>query len=54
MGRISPLKWVHRRFFCGVAMDTEVPEIWGEVAANPTKEEGLAVLSQYLLTGMGL
>ena len=27
MGRISPLKWVHLRFFCGVAMDTEVPAI---------------------------
>ena len=50
--RISPLKCIHLHFFCGVITDAVVPNIWGEVAASPAKQEGLYVLSQYLLTGM--
>ena len=38
MGRITPLKWLKLRFVCRVATDVEVPEIWGEVAAAPTKQ----------------
>ena len=33
-------------------MDVEVPDIWGEAAAATTNQEGIAALSQYLLTGM--
>ena len=51
-GRISPLKWLHLQFFCSIATDTEELDIWGEVAASPTNQEELAILSQYLLTGM--
>ena len=37
-----------------VATDREPPPIWGEVAADPSKQEGLAFLSHYLITGMEL
>ena len=37
VGRILPLKWLHLRFVCGVAIDAEVTAILGEVAAPPTK-----------------
>ena len=54
MGRISPLKWLHLRFVCGVTRDVEVTTICEEVAADPIKQDGLAFLYQYLLTGMEL
>ena len=37
---------------CGVATNADVPEIWSNVAAAPTKQEGLATLVQYLMSGM--
>lgn len=52
VGRISPMKWLHLRMVCGVATNAEVPEIWSQVAAAPTKQEGLAILVQYLMSGM--
>ena len=50
--RISPMKWLHLRMVCGVATNAEVPDIWSQVAAAPTKQEGLAILVQYLMSGM--
>ena len=46
MGRIYPLNWLYLRFVCGIATDAEVTDIWVEVAANITNQEGLAVLPQ--------
>ena len=46
---ILDLKWIHLCFVCGVAMNQDFPVIWIKVAADPTKQEGLAILSQYLL-----
>ena len=39
---------------CGVATNAEVPGIWQEVAAASTRQEGLALLVQYLLSGMNV
>ena len=52
MVRISPLKWLHLCFVCGVTMDTEVTAIWEELVAATINQKGLAVLSHYFLTGM--
>ena len=49
---ILSLKWLHLLLVCGFSTNKEVPVIWSEVAAAPTKEEGLAILSQYLFMGM--
>ena len=48
---LYPLKLLHLRFICGVAMDAEIPRIWLEVCRAPTKAAALAVLSQYLWEG---
>ena len=40
------------RHICGVAGNDDVPYIWREMALERTKAEGLALLSQFLLTGM--
>ena len=45
---LYPLKLLHLRFICGVAMDAEIPRIWLEVCWAPTKLAALAVLSWYL------
>ena len=37
---------------CGVATNTYVPKIWSDIAASPIKQEGLAILVQYLMSGM--
>ena len=37
---------------CGVATNTDVPKIWSDVAATPTKQEELVTLIQYLMSGM--
>ena len=37
-GRISPLKWMHLCFVCGITMDAEVPVFWGEVVTAPIKK----------------
>ena len=50
--KISALKWLHLRMICGVATNAEIPRIWMEVAAASTRQEGLALLVQYLLSGM--
>ena len=48
---LSPLKWLHLRFICGVGTATEIPRIWLEVCQAPTKAAAMSVLSQYLWTG---
>jgi hypothetical protein len=50
--KISALKWLHLRMICGVSTNAEIPRIWMEVAAASTRQEGLALLVQYLLSGM--
>ena len=37
---------------CGVATNNDVSNIWADIAAAPTKREGLATLVQYLMSGM--
>ena len=37
---------------CGVVTNAVMSEIWSNVAAASTKEEGLATLVQYLISGM--
>ena len=53
-GRTFPLKWLHLRFVCEIATDAEVPTIWSGVATAKTKQEGISILSQYLLMWMEL
>ena len=50
---LSPLNLLHLRFICGVATDTDIPQIWLEVCRAPTKATALAVLPQYLCKGRG-
>ena len=51
-GAMSDLKKLHLRFICGVVSDTDIPPIWSEVHTALTKQVGLSLLSQYLLTCM--
>ena len=46
------MKWIHFHFVYGVATDAEVTAIWSEMAVSPTKQQGIAFLYYYLLTGM--
>ena len=46
-----PMKLLHLRFVCGVAIDAEVPPIWHKVAQAPTKGAALSILNQYLWAG---
>ena len=46
------MKWLHLRMVCGVSTNAEVPGIWSDVAAAHSKQEGLALLVQYLMSGM--
>ena len=50
--RILSPKQIYLQFFCGISTNKEITVIWIKVAAEPTKQEGLAILSQYLLSGM--
>ena len=52
VGRIYPMKWVHLRLVCGVGTQLDVSEIWADLVAAPTKQEGLAILVQYSISGM--
>ena len=49
---LSDLKLLHLRMICGVATNSGIPSIWGEVAAAPNKQSGLAMLVQYLMGDM--
>ena len=49
---MSDLKLLHLRMICGVATNSGIPTIWGEVAAAPNKQSGLAMLVQYLMGDM--
>ena len=42
----------HLCHICGVAGDDDVPSIWREMELARTKAKGLALLSQFFLTGM--
>ena len=42
----------HLRHICGVEGDEDVPSICREMALSWTKAEGLALLSQFFMTGM--
>ena len=42
----------HLRHICSVAGDDDVPSIWREMYLARTKAKGLALLSQFFLTGM--
>ena len=49
---MSDLKLLHLRMICGVSTNGGIPTIWGEVAAAPNKQQGLAMLVQYLMGDM--
>ena len=42
----------HLHHICGVAGDKEVPSIWRDMELVRTEAEGLALISQFFLTGM--
>ena len=48
------LKCLHLRFDYGVATIREVTVFWSEIVEAPTKQEGISILSQYLLMWMEL
>ena len=52
-GSLSPLKLLHLRFLCGVPTNADIPAIWSEVQATTTKQAGLSLLVQHLMSGMG-
>ena len=49
---LSLITIFHLRDICGVAGDDDVPYIWRDMALARTKAKGLALLSQFFLTGM--
>ena len=49
---LSLIMRYHLHHICGVAGDDDVPSIWREMKFARTKAEGLALLSQFFLTGM--
>ena len=49
---LSLIMRAHLRHICGMAGDNDVPSIWGEMALARTKAKGLALISQFFLTGM--
>ena len=51
---LSPIMRAHLQQICGVAGDEDVPSIWRELALAQTKAEGLALLSQFFLTGISV
>lgn len=53
LGHLSGLKLLHLRFLCGVRSDDDILDVWKEVHASPSLQEGLALLVQYLMSRMG-
>ena len=51
-GKVSRLYFLHLRFACGVAGDSDLPPIWDVVALGRGKAEGLATLNQALTRGL--
>ena len=51
---LSPIMRAHLRHICGVAGDKDVPSTWREMVLVRTKAEGLAMLSQFFLTGISV
>ena len=49
---LSSIMQAHLRHICGITGDEYIPSIWREMALLRTKVEGLALLSQFFLTGM--
>ena len=49
---LSSIMQAHLYHICGVVGDEEPPSIWRVMELSQTKAEGLALLSQFFLTGM--
>ena len=51
-GCLSLIMGAHLRHICGMVGHDYVPSIWRETALARTEAKGLALLSQFFLTGM--
>ena len=50
--KILALKWLRLRMLCGVTTNAKVPDFCQEVASESTRQNSLAILIQYLFTGI--
>ena len=51
-GNLSALKLLHIRFLCELSSNDAIPDIWKEVHSSPSHQTGLALLAQYMVSGM--